>query len=70
MPYEGRRGSLLALLGPDVELRRTTYDVDDAVRRIRATAYPDAEEQVGWLLQPEDPDEVSAYFESQREAAR
>ena len=47
MPYEGRRGAFWALLGPDVELRRTTYDVEDAVRRIRATAYPDAEEQVG-----------------------
>ncbi|MGE5691876.1 MAG: metallophosphoesterase family protein [Pseudomonadota bacterium] len=66
IPYEGRRGAYWALLGPDVELRRTTYDVDDAVRRIRATGYPDAEQLAGWLLEPEDPAEVSAYFESQR----
>ena len=26
--------------------------------------HPDAEELAGWLLEPEDPDEVSAYFES------
>ena len=66
MPYEGRRGAFWALLGPDVELRRTDYDVDDAVRRIRATGYPDADQLAGWLLEPEDPAEVSAYFESQR----
>jgi predicted phosphodiesterase len=66
MPYEGRRGAFWALLGPDVELRRTDYDVDDAVRRIRATGYPDADQFAGWLLEPEDPVEVSAYFESQR----
>jgi putative phosphoesterase len=66
LPYEGRRGAFWALLGPDVELRRTEYDVSDAVRRIRATGYPDADELAGWLLDPEDPAEVSAYFESQR----
>jgi putative phosphoesterase len=66
MPYEGRRGAFWAVLGPDVELRRTDYDVEDAVRQIRATGYPDAEQLVGWLLEPEDPAEVSAYFESQR----
>jgi predicted phosphodiesterase len=66
MPYEGRRGAFWAVLGPEVELRRTEYDVDDAVRRIRATGYPDADQFAGWLLEPEDPAEVCAYFESQR----
>ena len=28
LPYEGRPGAYWALLGPDVELRRTEYDVD------------------------------------------
>jgi putative phosphoesterase len=63
MPYEGRRGAFWALLGPDVELRRTEYDVEAAVATIRETGYPQAEELAGWLLEPRDPNEVSAYFE-------
>lgn len=62
-PYEGRRGAFWALLGPDVELRRTEYDVEAAVEAIRATGYPAADELAGWLLDPPDPDETSAFFE-------
>jgi hypothetical protein len=47
-----------------VELRHTPYAVDAAAAAIRTTTYPNAEQMVGWLLEPEDPDEVSAYFES------
>jgi putative phosphoesterase len=65
MPYEGRQGAFWALVADgDVELRRTPYAVDAAVAAIRASGYPDAEQLAGWLLEPEDPDEVSAYFES------
>ena len=64
MPYEGRRGAFWALLGPEVELRRTEYDVERAAAAIRATGFP-ADDQVGWLLDPPDPVEVSAYFEGQ-----
>lgn len=65
IPYEGRRGAFWALLGPDVELRRTEYDVEGAVEAIRATGYPSFDELAGWLLDPPDPDEVSAFFEGQ-----
>jgi predicted phosphodiesterase len=44
MPYEAEPGAYWALLGPDVSLRRTPYDVDAAAARIRATAWPGAEE--------------------------
>jgi putative phosphoesterase len=65
MPYEGRQGAFWALLdGGEVELRHTPYAVDAAAALIRTTSYPSAEQMVGWLLEPEDPDEVSAYFES------
>ena len=65
MPYEGRQGAFWALLdGGEVELRATPYAVDAAAAAIRTTTYPNAEQMVGWLLEPEDPDEVSAYFES------
>jgi len=63
IPYEGRRGAFWALLGPDVELRQTEYDVDAAVTAIRATGYPGVDELAGWLLEPPDPDEISAFFE-------
>ena len=42
----------------------TPYAVDAAAAAIRTTTYPNAEQMAGWLLEPEDPDEVSAYFES------
>ena len=64
LPYEGRPGAFWALLdGETVELRRTPYAVDAAVAAMRATAYEGVEELVALLLEPEDPDQVSAYFE-------
>ena len=43
MPF-GEPGAYWLLLGSDVELRRTAYDLDAAAERIRATSYPQAEE--------------------------
>jgi putative phosphoesterase len=43
MPF-GEPGAYWLLLGPDVELRRTPYDVATAAARIRGTNYPRAEE--------------------------
>ena len=43
MPF-GEPGAYWLRLGPDVELRRTEYDLEAAARRIRATPYPAAEE--------------------------
>ena len=41
LPYEPEPGSAYwALLGPDVELRRTPYDLDGAVERLRAGGMP------------------------------
>jgi putative phosphoesterase len=65
MPYEGRQGAFWALVvDGTVELRHTPYAIDAAVALIRASEYPDAEQLAGWLLEPEDPAETSAYFES------
>jgi len=64
-PYEGRRGAFWAIVdGLDIELRRTPYAVEAAVTAIQATGYPGAEDLSSWLLEPKDPGEVSAYFES------
>jgi putative phosphoesterase len=43
MPY-GEPGAYWALLGPDVSLRRTGYDLQRAAERIRSSGYPNAGE--------------------------
>lgn len=63
-PYEGRAGAYWALLGPDVALRRTEYDIAAAREAMRATGYPELDEMLREsLLEPADPDEVATYFE-------
>lgn len=42
MPF-GDTAAHWALLGPSVELRRTVYDVEDAMRRIQESGYPGAD---------------------------
>jgi putative phosphoesterase len=65
MPYQGRSGSAYwATLGPDVDLRRTDYDVDEAVRQYRSTDDPLAEQMVEVLLEPPTPAEVIADAEA------
>lgn len=65
MPYEGRAGAFWTLLyGLEIEHRHTPYAVDAAAVAVRATAYPGAAEFARLLLEPEDPERVSAYFES------
>ena len=44
MPYEDQPSAYWALLGPDVDLRRTEYDFERAAVAVRATTFPDAEE--------------------------
>jgi predicted phosphodiesterase len=68
IPYEGRRGAFWALLGPEVELLRTEYDTESAVAAIRERGWPEGEQVAGWLLEPEDPDKVTEFFESTRGA--
>ena len=52
MPF-GRPGADWVLLGPCVELRRTTYDFARAAERIRNTTYPQAQEFAARsILQP------------------
>lgn len=64
MPYEGRDGAFWALLGPDVELRRSTYDIPAAIEGLRSGGFDDVEEMFEEsLLNPMDPDEVARLFE-------
>jgi len=63
LPYEGRPGAYWALLGPDVELRRTDYGVEAAVAQMRATDDPRVETIVELMLEPPQRDEAIARAE-------
>src|SRR5579859_2512288 len=66
LPYEGTPGAYWALLGPDVELRRTEYDLDQALEQLRAGGFPDVDLMLeGSLLEPAEPGEVAEIFERQ-----
>ena len=63
-PYEAQPGAYWALLGSDVELRRTEYDVQAAAAAIVATGYPRAAEATAYLApDPQRPDRMSALIE-------
>jgi len=51
MPF-GEPGAYWALLGPDIQLRRTSYDLARAAERIRETPYPRAQEVAEGILHP------------------
>jgi putative phosphoesterase len=61
--FEGRRGAFWLMLAPDIELRRTEYDYEQAAERVRASDYWDAEETARRLLDPPDPREMEGLFE-------
>jgi predicted phosphodiesterase len=63
MPYEERRGAYWAMIGPDVDLRRTDYDLGAAVRLYQATDDPLRDRMVEVLLAPPAREEVIAYAE-------
>jgi len=64
LPYEGSPGAYWALLGPDVELRRTPYDVEAAAAAIRATGFPGADVLAAEnVLTTPGPDEAAEQFE-------
>jgi putative phosphoesterase len=58
LPYEGRPGAYWALLGSDIELRRTEYDVARAVEAYRESGFPNPEQLVEMLEHPPSPAEV------------
>lgn len=62
MPF-GEPGACWLLLGPQVEFRRTRYDLAQAAERIRATSYPQAGEFARrHVLEPPSEAEMLAVF--------
>jgi putative phosphoesterase len=61
LQYHGEPGTAYwALLGPDVELRRTAYDLDAAVAAMRSTDDPSVEQIVELMLHPPSREAVVA----------
>ncbi|HKX47830.1 MAG TPA: metallophosphoesterase family protein [Gaiellaceae bacterium] len=58
LPYGDVPAAYWALLGPDVEFRQTSYDVDAAVAAMRATDDPRIETVVELMLEPPSRAEV------------
>jgi predicted phosphodiesterase len=42
MPYEGEVAAFWAVLGPEVEMRRTPFDVERSIEALLASGWPDA----------------------------
>jgi predicted phosphodiesterase len=63
LPYEGRPGAYWALLGPDVEFRRTPYALEEAAAAYRATSDPLAEQMVEMLEKPATREELVEHGE-------
>jgi predicted phosphodiesterase len=69
MPYEAQPGAYWALFGPDVELRRTDYDLEAGAAAIRATGFPEAEELAAEnVLTIPTAEEATEQFERQAQA--
>jgi hypothetical protein len=69
LPYEGAAGAYWALVGPDIELRRTPYDLERAVAELRRTAFPRFDEVFARSLRGDvTAAEATTEFESKRGA--
>ena len=66
-PCEGSPGAYWALLGPDVELLRTEYDVQAAAEAVLGSGQPGAERVVDVLLRPATAEEWTAEWEAMRD---
>jgi predicted phosphodiesterase len=62
LPYEGKPGAYWALLGPDVEHRRTEYDVVGLVKSASTVGVPDEFYRES-LVTPETRSVVAEFFE-------
>jgi predicted phosphodiesterase len=63
-PYSDQPGAYWALLGPEVEFRRTAYDFAAAAEAVRRTAIPDREEWAADIVRPPTAEEATTIFEN------
>lgn len=62
-PYADQPGAYWALLGPEVELRRTEYDFAAAAEAVRRTAIPQRDEWAADVMRPPTAEEATTLFE-------
>ena len=63
LPYEGKPGAFWAMFGPDVELRRTEYDLQETIESYRASGQPGVEQIVEMMVEPPERREVIEHAE-------
>lgn len=63
MPYADEPGAYWALLGPDVQLRRTVYDFEAAAEAVRRTDCPERDELAKSIVRPPTAEEAITVFE-------
>lgn len=62
-PYEDQPGAYWAVLGPEVDLRRTAYDFAAAAEAVRRTSFPEREEIAATIVRPMTREEAITTFE-------
>jgi putative phosphoesterase len=62
-PYADQPGAYWALLGPEVEFRRTVYDFAAAAEAVRRTAFPQRDEWAADVVRPPTAEEATTLFE-------
>ncbi|HEY0831450.1 MAG TPA: metallophosphoesterase family protein [Candidatus Dormibacteraeota bacterium] len=63
-PYADGPGAYWALVGPEVELRRTMYDFATAAEAVRRTAIPQRDEWAADVIKPPTAEEAITQFEN------
>jgi predicted phosphodiesterase len=63
-PYADQPGAYWAMLGPEVDLRRTAYDFAAAAEAVRRTAVPEREELAADIVRPPTAEEAITVFEN------
>ena len=70
LPYQGDTGAFWAILGTEVELRRTPYDVESAIPVLSESGFPGAAGIFGESLRGAiSAESATAFFESSRHAS-
>ncbi|HUG64562.1 MAG TPA: metallophosphoesterase family protein [Gaiellaceae bacterium] len=70
LPYQGDTGAFWAIVGVDVEFRRTPYDVERAIASLSETGFPGAADIFGGSLRGRiSAESATAFFESKRHAS-
>jgi hypothetical protein len=63
LQYGGIPAAYWAGIGPEISLRRTPYDVDEAERRVRSSGIPTADRIAQTLREPPSTEDVIEHAE-------